>query len=362
MVILFLITNLQAMNTQSFFRIGLGTLVVLGQGALPTWAGPSVPRGAYITRPVISGQDLAKHVRTSPVVRKRYELAWGLSAQETLKRFGGIRLGKMPATTMMNVYYFRPQTNSWGYKLRRVKQGTPVFLRTDGTPVMMKICGNPIVKPAKPVAKKEAEKVPDFSPEEGTETLHTDTPPPADPAPFPEAQRSVALEEAVEPPPSTVGGASDALAPSAPGADTLSSPPSSSWLTEESSYAPSTEQPLNSSSPKEKKGGGGGFRLPFNLAFGDLGAALMPSVLGALLPASTLSDPALDSVVNNKLTAAENRTPAAYADVFAGSPLTGSNRSVTNGGSGSLSAPEPSLGLMFAVLPLAVWKPLRRKR
>lgn len=340
------------MKPGNHFCLGLGATVALASQGTAAWAGPSVPRGAYITRPVVSGQDLAKLVRASPVVRQRYEKAWGLSTVETLKRFAGIRLGKMPQTAMLNVYYFRPATGNWGYKLRRVKQGTPVFLRTDGTPVMMKICGNPIAKPAKPVSPQDQAKVPDFTPEESIEVLHTDTPPPADPAPFPPDQRSVALQE------------SGAPLPAEP-----ASPPETIFLTETPEIATDS-----GAAPKQEKKRGGGIELPFNLILSSLGSSVASGFLdgggpGGMGMASTsnlggLASFALPSGTTEGLPQGVVRTPTLaprvtrteeVGDVL-GNTGGGGGKSVRDGGDGSLSAPEPSLALMLPLLPIVLGK------
>lgn len=315
-----------------------------------------MPRGAYITRPVVSGQDLTKLVRTSPLVRQRYEKAWGLSTVETLKRFAGIRLGKLPQTAMLNVYYFRPTTGSWGYKLRRVKQGTPVFLRTDGTPVMMKICGNPIAKPAKPVSPQDQAKVPDFTPEESIETLHTDTPPPADPAPFPPDQRSVALQE------------SGAPLPAEP-----TSPPETTFLTETPEAATDP-----GAAPKQEKKRGGGFALPFNLILSSLGSSAASGLVGGGSPGgmSTVSPTNMEGLASSAPSGGTEppsqvmvRTPTVAPRVTRTEVLEnilgnagggGGGKSVRDGGDGSLSAPEPSMALMLPLLPMVLWKTRRR--
>ena len=311
--------------------LALGTVLVMTTFTTTAWAEPSVPRGAYIMRPVVSGQDLAKHVRTSPVVCQRYEKAWGLSTPETLKRFMGIRLGKMPQTAMLNVYYFRPATGSWGYKLRRVKRGMPVFLRGDGTPVMMQICGNPIALPAKPLSPQDQAKVADFTPDESIEILRTDTPPPADPIAFPQEQRTVALEESGAPPLAESRGETTAV--------------------EEAS--------------QQEKGHKRGFWLSFSGILSGWGSFLTSglegrggtsnlSTLGSAKPRTPApGSMSVGSVVRRPKVAAPH-TLVTYVE----GPLV---RGSCDGGHAiPLSAPEPSLALMVPLLPIVLWKARRR--
>jgi hypothetical protein len=181
------------MMSQKYLPLLLLFLVLGGS----VYAKSGVPRGAYITRPVVSGADLGRLVRENPTVKQRYIKAWGLSEQATLQQFVGIRLGKMPKTTPMLVYYFRPETGKWGYKLRTVKAGSNVFLKQDGTPFLMKICGNPIQKPApKQAAQLSPENVPVFNPTEPETDLRTDVAPDSTPEPFSRAERVDALATA----------------------------------------------------------------------------------------------------------------------------------------------------------------------
>lgn len=332
------------MKTGILLALGPPLVLVTMAPTHTAWAGPSVPTGAYITRPVVSGQDLARLVRASPVVRQRYEKAWGLSTAETLQHFVGIRQGKLPQTAMLNVYYFRPSTGSWGYKLRRVKRGTPVFLRGDGTPVMLKVCGNPIAMPVKPLSPQEQAKVSDFTPDESIEALQTDTPPPADPLAFPEAQRMVALEESGAPLPQEPPG-----------------PPET---------ADSAEAPL-----KEKRHSTG-FPLPFNILLAGLGSSAHSGLGGggeasgfstANPIAPEVAPPAGTSVgtVVRTPTLAPPRTLVAYIPDLPtrGSDSQGASEGESTdeaGRSVSLSAPEPSLALMVSLLPVALWATQRR--
>jgi len=128
-----------------------------------------MPRGAYLRRPAPTALSLVHQVTTDPIVRRRYERAWSLPAESVLAKFRGVRLSRMTQPKVMKVYYFRPATGIWGYRLRRVNKGCAIFRHPDGSPFLVQVCGNPLQPaPSHPqnLPQSVATTVKDFDPQE----------------------------------------------------------------------------------------------------------------------------------------------------------------------------------------------------
>lgn len=132
-----------------------------------------VPAGSFIRRPVVSVQDLVQEVNDDPVVAERYGRLFHMSPDAVRDQFRSLHHAVMSQDQIMRVYYAHGDT--LGYKLRRVKAGTPIFAFADGTPVLVQVCGNPLRATLIPPAL--ALQVPDFSPTEEVPGVSPNVPP-----------------------------------------------------------------------------------------------------------------------------------------------------------------------------------------
>jgi len=78
-----------------------------------------------------------------PVVRARFSRIFHLSPEMVRLAFSRMHLTRMPTTTTLQVWYVHPGERI-GYKVLRVRKGTPIFALPDGTPALIQICGNPM--------------------------------------------------------------------------------------------------------------------------------------------------------------------------------------------------------------------------
>src|SRR5262249_42643760 len=76
-----------------------------------------------------------------------------------------MHLMRLPQDRVLQVYFVRPGERI-GYRLRRVRRGTLIYVLTDNTPALAQVCGNPLraalpPDPFLPPAKETA-RIPDF--------------------------------------------------------------------------------------------------------------------------------------------------------------------------------------------------------
>ncbi|MDE2125171.1 MAG: hypothetical protein KGJ62_01105 [Armatimonadetes bacterium] len=101
-----------------------------------------MPTGSFLLRPALSRQQLVNQVRNSPVEMHRFEAVFHLSAHNVLVKLSELRLAKLPADRVMDVYFIHPG-NHIAHRGYTVKRGTLVWLDAAGNPVLIKMCGNP---------------------------------------------------------------------------------------------------------------------------------------------------------------------------------------------------------------------------
>ncbi len=126
------------------------TLTVFGLGAM-FWALVqaetvlTVPRNAYLIRPVSSAKELADQIRSEPIVAQRYARHFGRNAWELADFFEqNLRLSRLERDQQFNVYY-APPNNQLMVVRKTLPKGTPVFVnRRDNKPVLKADCGNPL--------------------------------------------------------------------------------------------------------------------------------------------------------------------------------------------------------------------------
>src|ERR1051326_2711266 len=101
-----------------------------------------MPRGSFLRKHANSVAELLKQL-DDPVVRARFSRLFHLSPEMVRMAFASMHLTKMPSTQTVQVWYVHPGERI-GYKVLRVRKGTPIFAMPDGTPALIQICGNPM--------------------------------------------------------------------------------------------------------------------------------------------------------------------------------------------------------------------------
>jgi hypothetical protein len=104
-----------------------------------------MPRGSFLIQPARSAAQLAKQVRTNPVVARRYARHFQVPAPE-FAHYAQHQLGlrRLPRGGVFRVFFIRAD-GSIGSRVRYLPRGTLVFLHVrSGRPVLLGICGNPL--------------------------------------------------------------------------------------------------------------------------------------------------------------------------------------------------------------------------
>jgi hypothetical protein len=131
-------------------------------GALPASAQQRrVPHGAFLRRSVKSVPDLVRQVNSEPILGGRYSRLFRMSPQMVRMGFAKLRLERTKTDLVRKIYYVHPGEQI-GYRVRRIKKGTPVFAAADGTPVLLQVCGN-AVRPVSTAALSSLPHIPDFN-------------------------------------------------------------------------------------------------------------------------------------------------------------------------------------------------------
>jgi hypothetical protein len=102
--------------------------------------------------------------------------AFHLPPEVIIRSFVHLKVVPLRADGVYEVHYVHPGEQI-GFRIRRVRQGTPVFALPDGTPLLVQVCGNPLRHgPLDVLANYGAHTgrlstVPDFDPLEGPDEL-----------------------------------------------------------------------------------------------------------------------------------------------------------------------------------------------
>lgn len=102
-----------------------------------------MPRGSYLRKPAPTVAALCVQVKNDPLVMERYSRLFRMTPPLVRGAFAQLRLSRMKSDQISRVYYAHPN-EKLGYRLRRVKKGTLVFVLPDGSPALVQICGNPL--------------------------------------------------------------------------------------------------------------------------------------------------------------------------------------------------------------------------
>lgn len=129
----------------------------------------ALPPGSFLRRPAPSAGALRHALHTDPVVARRYLRTFQVSPQQLRATFAQLRLIRLPQDRVFRVHYVH-RGEVIGYRVRRVRRGTPVYALRDGTPILVQVCGNPL-QVALPVPEMllpplQRLRIPDFTPDE----------------------------------------------------------------------------------------------------------------------------------------------------------------------------------------------------
>lgn len=171
-------------NSRALF-FALCTGLVAGTNSAQ--AKTAMPPGAFLHQPATTVEALNRQVQTDKLVAERYARLYGMSPEMVRSAFSKMQLSTLNEDHIYEVHYVHPGEKI-GFKLRRVRRGTPIYRLPDGTPALVRVCGNPI-KATRPKAVKGAflrapepgapETALDFQPYEPLETLVTPSPVPS---------------------------------------------------------------------------------------------------------------------------------------------------------------------------------------
>ncbi|MFY9235408.1 MAG: hypothetical protein WAO58_13225 [Fimbriimonadaceae bacterium] len=132
------------------------TRIALIAVAASTLAAPGqaqrLPRNSFVRKPVYSITQLIEHVKTDPVVLKRYLRHYSGSdvqvktKEDLIRYFRTLKTGKIMKTEKMKIY----RVNKYGvidWTMQTTKAGTLAFFDPNGRPMLIKSCGNPTKYP-----------------------------------------------------------------------------------------------------------------------------------------------------------------------------------------------------------------------
>ena len=151
--------------------------------AVTAFAEPRMPAGAFLRQPAPDVQSLNRQVQRDPLVCGRYARLFNMSPEMVRAAFAKMRLTRLSQDHVYAVHYVHTG-ETLGFKVRRVRKGTPVYVLPDGTPALVEVCGNPVrpmptVRPhrRRPEAElAEPEESIDFNPEEAMPTTRSGEP------------------------------------------------------------------------------------------------------------------------------------------------------------------------------------------
>jgi len=157
-----------------FFALCAGLVA----GTHSAYAKTAMPPGAFLHQPAPNVAALNHQVQSDRLVAERYARLYGMSPEMVRAAFSKMQLSTLNEDHIYEVHYVH-SGEKIGFKLRRVRKGTPIYRLPDGTPALVRVCGNPI-KDRRPKAVKGAflrapepgapESALDFQPYEPLET------------------------------------------------------------------------------------------------------------------------------------------------------------------------------------------------
>jgi hypothetical protein len=115
---------------------------------------------------------LISQIDNDPTILARYVHAFHLTPDTIERSFSDLKLVRLPEDRICQVHYVHPGEQV-GYRIRRIRKGTAVWVSKDGTPVLAWVCGNPLrTSPAVDALGNAGAQtgrlatIPDFNPDE----------------------------------------------------------------------------------------------------------------------------------------------------------------------------------------------------
>ncbi|HLK55902.1 MAG TPA: hypothetical protein VKU00_05045 [Chthonomonadaceae bacterium] len=130
------ILRVEAMS--ALFCLGMALV-----GSTTAFADSPLPPGAFLRQPAQSVQALNHQLVTDPLVCQRYARLYNMPVEEVREAFAHLKLTRLTLDQTFQVHYVHTGERI-GYKVRRVRKGTPIYSFADGTPILVQVCGNPV--------------------------------------------------------------------------------------------------------------------------------------------------------------------------------------------------------------------------
>ncbi|HXG23277.1 MAG TPA: hypothetical protein VNJ09_01885 [Chthonomonadales bacterium] len=127
------------LQPMSSLFIGLITLFL----ATPSACAGKMPPGSFLRKPVNCAEELLHQFERDALVRKRYVCLYARPPSYIRRAFVKMKLTSLSRDRILQVFYVHPG-EIIGYKLRRVRRGTKVFVQSNGLPALIAACGNPV--------------------------------------------------------------------------------------------------------------------------------------------------------------------------------------------------------------------------
>ena len=124
-------------------KILLLCVVVICSSQISFAAMSAVPPHSFITKQVKSVSDFVNHVKTTPIVMKRYQNYYHLSRNEILGYLSTLHQTTLRQGGEYLVYYSQKDGSVRTCRIY-LPAGTPVFAEMTGEPVLKMHCGNPL--------------------------------------------------------------------------------------------------------------------------------------------------------------------------------------------------------------------------
>lgn len=118
--------------------------------ALSAGAMAKMPPNSYLLRTVDSPKAIVAQIKSSRVVRDRYQRHFGMTEAELTQYIMSLRLTRLPSRGLWTVYNV-PQSGELRSRVLNLPKGTKVFVDWQGKPALQWICGNPMTRGPKDV-------------------------------------------------------------------------------------------------------------------------------------------------------------------------------------------------------------------
>lgn len=124
-----------------------------------------LPPGSFLNAPAPTSAALRREVANDPILRARLRNTLHLPDDAAVVQMvAQLNPASLSEPKVLKIYYAR-KAGAWGYKIRRVPEGTHVFADRTGEAKLLQICGNPCesMSPARII---RPDRVANYSPNE----------------------------------------------------------------------------------------------------------------------------------------------------------------------------------------------------